>query len=163
MSHPAKHAETCASAIGPAGVLARALVGITFIALALLWRDPDSQDAALGLVAMPGVIVGALAARAHRWPHPLRASGPLAHALNAAVIIALFAVPTTAGAAFLFYGTSMLVAAARRQGGCEVTVIANNLLHRDDHIGCPLFLPIDAIEATRRHRRVGALQDTESG
>ena len=87
MSHPAKLADACASAIGPAAVLARVLVGITLIALALLWRDPDSQDAALGLVAMPGVIVGALAARAHRWPQPLRASGPLAHALNAAVII----------------------------------------------------------------------------
>ena len=39
MSHPAKLADACASAIGPAGVLARVLVG-------------------LGLVAMPGVIVG---------------------------------------------------------------------------------------------------------
>lgn len=80
MSHPVKLADACASAIGPAGVLARALVGITLIARALLRRDPDSPDAALGLVAMPGVIVGALAARAHRWPQPLRASGPLAHA-----------------------------------------------------------------------------------
>lgn len=162
MSQPTQLADACADAIGPVGVLARALVGITLIALALLWRDPDSQDAALGLVAMPAVIVGALAARARRWPQPLRASGTLAHALNAAVIIALFALPATAGAALLFYGTSMLVAAARRQGGCEVTVIANNVLHRDDHVGCPLFLPIDLIEATRRHRQAAALQDTAS-
>lgn len=150
MSQPTQLADACASAIGPAGVLARALVGTALIALALLWRDPDWRDAALGLVAMPAAMTGALAARAHRWPQPLRASGTLAHTLNAAVIIALFALPASAGAAFLFYGTSMLVAAARHQGGCEVTVIANNLLHRDDHVGCPLFLPIDAIEATRR-------------
>ncbi|MBA3748724.1 MAG: hypothetical protein H0W96_14705 [Solirubrobacterales bacterium] len=54
MSHPAKLADACASAIGPAGVLARALVGITLIALALLRRNPDSQDAALGSSRCPG-------------------------------------------------------------------------------------------------------------
>ncbi len=54
-------ADACASAIGPAGVIARALVGITLIALALLWRDPDSQDAALGLQL--GVFGGVLLER----------------------------------------------------------------------------------------------------
>jgi hypothetical protein len=41
----------------------------------------------------------------------------------------------------------MLVAAARRGGGCEVTAISNALLQRDDQLGCPLFAPLDVAEA----------------
>jgi hypothetical protein len=70
--------------------------------------------------------------------------------VNAAVFTPLFLIPATAGGAFLFYGSSMLVAAARRSGGCEVTAIANVALGRDDQVGCVLFAPIDAVEAGRR-------------
>ena len=68
----------------------------------------------------------------------------------------LFALPATAGPTFVFYGTSMVLAAVRRAGGCEVTAISNVLLRRDDQIGCAPFGPIDLIEAnagdTRRAR-----------
>lgn len=47
-------------------------------------------------------------------------------------------------------GVSMLVAAARRSGGCEVTAVANAVLGRDDQAGCVLFGPIDAAEGDRR-------------
>ncbi len=88
----------------------------------------------------------------------------MGHALNLAVMIPLLWLPATAGAALLFVGASMLVAAARRSGGCEVTAISNVVLNRDDQVGCPLFAPLDAAEARlKRGRRktespgVGAL------
>jgi hypothetical protein len=132
------------------GRLARVGVGFTFIALALFWRQPDWQDAVLGLVLMPAVVLGAAALWARRSPQPLSATGPIGHAVNIAVLIPLFALSETAGAAFLFYGASMLVAAARANGGCEVTAVSNVVLGRDDQVGCPLFAPVDAVEESVR-------------
>lgn len=143
-------AAACAPAgdsVGAAGRLARLIVGLTFIALALFWRDPELVDFVLGLVVAPLFVVGLLAFRAHRVGRPLRAIGALGHAANLLILIPLFAIPATAGAALLFYGASMLFAAARAAGTCEVTAISNAVLGRDDQIGCPLFWPVDAAEA----------------
>ena len=88
----------------------------------------------------------ALAAAAGRIGAAARLVVGIALTVVAAV---LFALPATAGPTFVFYGTSMLVAAMRRTGGCEVTAISNLLLHRDDQIGCALFGPIDLLEPER--------------
>jgi hypothetical protein len=69
------------------------------------------------------------------------------------VIVALVVNPYTGGAATLFYATTLLVAAWRGQPGCEITVLSNWILRRDDQVGCPLFAPIDALEARQRTRR----------
>jgi hypothetical protein len=74
--------------------------------------------------------------------------------LNCAVIVALVVNPYTGGGALLFYGATMLVAAWRGQSGCEITVIPNVVLGRDDQIGCPTLSLIDDAEA--RLRRTGA-------
>jgi hypothetical protein len=132
--------------IGPAGRLARIGVGLALIGLALFWRDPDWLDAALGLVIAPALVLGVMSWRARRSPGPLRATGPVGHAVNLPIVIPLFALPTTAGAAFVFYGASMLLAAARRNGGCEVTAVSNAVLGRDDQVGCALFAPVDLVE-----------------
>jgi hypothetical protein len=137
--------------IGPIGIGVRLLVGALLIALALFWRDPSWRDAVLGLVLMPAIVLAALAVRARFAPAPLDATGPLGHLLNAAVFVPLFFIPATAGAAFLFYGASMLVAAARRSGGCEVTAISNLLLRRRDEVGCMLFAPVDIAESRSGH------------
>jgi hypothetical protein len=142
-------AGDCAQ-IGPAGVCARVAVGLTLIYLAFFWRDPSWVDPLVGLVVMPYAVTGLLALRARHEQRPLRATGPLGHVANAAVFVPLFAHPATAGAAFLFYGGSMLVAAARRAGGCEVTALANAHLNRDDQVGCVLFAPVDLAEARLR-------------
>lgn len=139
--------------IGPAGRLARAGVGLALVALALFWRDPDWQDVLLGLVIAPALVLGAMAWRARRSPEPLRATGPAGHAANVAIAIALFVQPATAGAAFLFYGASMLLAAARRNAACEVTAFSNALLGRDDQVGCTLFAPVDLVEEAIAARR----------
>jgi hypothetical protein len=137
-------------ALGSWGTLARVAVGLLSIYLALFWRDPEWSDAALGLVVMPALVVTGVLLWTRRRPGPIRATGPVGHLVNLAVLIPLFSLPATAGASFLFYGASMLVAAARRTGGCEVTAISNALLKRDDQVGCPLFAPLDMAEARLR-------------
>jgi hypothetical protein len=108
----------------------------------------------LGLVVLPGVAIGLFAWRARHHPAYLNATGPAGHLANALVFAPMLILPATAGGALLFYGSSMLVAAARRSGGCEVTVIANTVLGRDDQVGCILFAPIDLTErAINRDRR----------
>ena len=142
----AADSNTACVPIGPLGRLARLATGLALIALELLWRDPSWRDAVLGLVVAPGIVVAVAAVRARRSPEPLRATGPIGYALNIAVAIVAFGIPATAGAAFLFYGSAMLVAAARAQAGCEVTVGSNVLLRRDDQVGCALFAPVDHVE-----------------
>jgi hypothetical protein len=136
-----------ADAVGPLGALARVGFGVLLIALEIFWRDPRWQDPLLGLVGIPAVVLGVAYARSRWRPRPVRATGPVGHAVNVGVVVPLLAFPATAGGAFLFYGASMLVAAARRNGGCEVTAISNAVLRRDDQVGCVFFAPVDLVEA----------------
>jgi hypothetical protein len=154
---------TGTGSIGPAGISARLAVGLGLIALALFWRDPAWSDVLLGLIVLPVIVVALTAWRARRSPALLRATGPIGHLFNAAVFVPLFLLPATAGAAFLFYGSSMLVAARRRGGGCEVTAISNTVLGRDDQVGCMIFAPIDIAEAQLRRDKgaIGPNSDLE--
>jgi hypothetical protein len=136
--------------VGPLGVLSRGCVGLTLIALAVFWNDPGWADPLIAFVFKPGVVTGLLALRARRTQRRLRATGPIGHLANCAVFVPLFLHPTTAGSAMLFYGGSMLVAAARRSGGCEVTAISNAVLDRDDQVGCMVFAPVDLVESRIR-------------
>jgi hypothetical protein len=103
----------------------------------------------------PSTVNLALAAARRYATRPLRFTGPLGHTLNYAAIVALVANPYTGTAAALFYAASLLVAAWRGQPACEVTVLSNLFLRRDDQIGYPVFAPIDVAEARRRSRRPG--------
>jgi hypothetical protein len=143
--------------IGPAGTTLRVLVAAALVYLAgaadgLPWSIAWS-DLMLGLIALPAltVMLGLTARRYAR--RPLRFTGPVGHAVNCLVIVALVANPYTGGAAALFYAATLLVAAWRAQPGCELTVVSNWLLRRGDQVGCPLFAPIDAVEARRRSRQ----------
>ena len=68
---------------------------------------------------------------------------------NCLLAVALFSVPYTSGAAALFFGMSILLAAWRAQPGCEITVVSNLVLGRDDQVGCCFFGPVDDWEARR--------------
>jgi hypothetical protein len=151
MTKPVHAAHSLPSAIGPLGVASRLVVGVLLIGLAVFWRDPSWTDLALAL-ALAAIFVCAGALLAQAGSAPVRATGPVGHLLNAAVFVPLFIIPATAGAAFLFYGASMLVAATRRSGGCEVTAISNAVLDRDDQVGCMIFAPVDIVEARLRRR-----------
>ena len=138
--------------IGPYGTAARALGGLGLLYLAgavdgTPW-DVDWYDPVVGLVVLPGLALALGLFARRQGLGPLRSTGPRAHLLNCALIVALLVNPYTSGGATLFYATTMLLAAWRGQPGCEITVISNAVLGRDDQVGCPLFLPIDAAESS---------------
>ena len=138
-------------AIGPLGSLARIAV-----AAGLLWlalgddRGLTWGAALLRLVAYPAALLLAQVLRSRFSPAPLRATGPVGHAVNAAIVAGLLLVPfppDVRDGAALFYGASLAVAAWRGYTGCEVLAIPNWLLRRDDPVGCAVFLPLDELEA----------------
>ncbi len=111
----------------------------------------------LGLVGFPAVLLAWQWLRARRSRLRLQATGPLGHALNPAVFLALYLAPWYApalwfasDAALVFYGTSMVLAALRGYAGCEVLAVSNWLLGRNDQVGCVVFSPIDRLERRRR-------------
>ena len=143
---------TSGRSIGPVGTIARAVVGVALLVGALADQSGlQVHEAVLGLVVFPAVTVG-IGLWAARYAHgPLRFTGLGGMAVNCTIIVTLFVIPATAGAAVLFYGVSLLVGAARGLPHCEDTAISNLILGRDDQIGCPVFTPIDTMEA--RHRK----------
>lgn len=145
--------------IGPLATALRVVVAVGLLYLAggsdgLTW-SVEWYDVGGGLVALPALtILLGLVARRYA-AKPIRFTGPAGHALNCVAIVALVANPYTGGAATLFYAATLLVAAWRGQPGCEVTVLSNWILGRDDQVGCPVFAPIDALEAAHRPQRTG--------
>ena len=136
--------------IGRIGTASRVLVGLALLYLALAdggsWGLPW-HEALLGLVVFPAVMVALGLGARLLGVGPVRFNGPVGIAANTAVVVALVLSDYTAGAAALFYGVTLLVAAWRAQPGCEATVLSNWILGRDDQIGCPTFTPIDEAEA----------------
>jgi hypothetical protein len=146
-----RHAPGRRCGIGPLGTAARVLVAgvlpgsVTWGHLARGFRPAAWL---LGLVGFPALLLAGQWLRARRTPAPLRATGRVAHALNLAVFLVLYLLEPTSDAALVFYGASMLLAAAAGYAGCEVLAVSNWLLGRDDQVGCAIFGPID-----RRERR----------
>ena len=142
--------------IGTIGTVARVALGIVLVgdvAWGHLTAGFHPAAWAVGLVVFPIILLAWQWLRARRGTGRLQATGPLGFALNAAVFLALYLTPLyapalsfTSDAALIFYGTSMLLAAARGYAGCEVLAMSNWLLRRDDQIGCVVFWPIDQAE-----------------
>ena len=135
--------------IGPLGTTARVLVAgllVGSVTWGHLTRGFHPSAWLLGLVGFPAVLLAGQWLRARRTPTPLRATGPVAHALNLAVLLALYLWEPTSDAALVFLGASMLLAALRGDAGCEVLAVPNWLLGRDDQVGCAVFWPIDQRE-----------------
>jgi hypothetical protein len=140
--------------IGPWGTAARVVVGallVGSVAEGHLSGDFHPWPWILGLVGFPLVVLAWQRWRASRHPSRLAATGPAAQLINIAAFAVLYLTPVTSDAALLFYGTSMLLAAARGYAGCEVLAVSNWLLRRDDQIGCMVFGPVDTAEHARRH------------
>lgn len=150
--------------IGPIGTTTRVVLGLIFVVVLGIpggvttvhgqYRYTfDVLSVILGAVVFPAVALGLHWFWVRRRSAPLRETGPVASAINFVVLLVLFLMPWYApriyfiatGAA-LFYGASMLLAAARGRAGCEVTAISNWVLHREDQVGCPVFTPIDSLE-----------------
>ncbi len=138
--------------IGLVGTLARIAIGFAFLYLALTefgtpnW-DLDWYSVPLGLIVFPAALLLFQAVRLRFTSDRLNATGVLGFGVNFAVGAVLISFDYTRDAALLFYGASMLLAAARGYAGCEVLAITNWVLRRDDQVGCVLFSPLDEIES----------------
>ncbi len=139
--------------IGPIGTAVRIAGGLGLLYLAgadgLSW-DIHWYEPVIGLAVLPAIMLAVGLVARHHNTGPLRLTGPKWTCLNCAVIVALVINPYTAGGALLFYGATMLIAAWRGQPGCEITVIPNVILGRDDQVGCPTLSLIDEAETRLR-------------
>jgi hypothetical protein len=151
--------------IGPIGTMSRLVVAPFLLYIAFVDGPPFAEgfewglrwyDLMVGLLLLPAIMLGIGLAARRFAPAGVRFMGVAGTLLNAAVLVAL-ANPYTGGGAALFYGGTILIAAARGQAGCEGTVLSNWILHRNDQIGCPTFTPIDVAEARFRRSRTGAI------
>jgi hypothetical protein len=150
--------------IGPIGTASRVLGGIIAIAIPITLGGIGWWDLAAGLAGLPLLAVTAfhvVRAGYDRW-----VQGGLAFQSGTcwgaacwllAIVLALF-VPVTAltpisGTAFwIWIGTSLILAAARGYGGCEILAFPNALTGRRDQLGCLVYSPIDRTELRRRAR-----------
>lgn len=150
--------------IGTVGTTARVVIGLLLLLYGLVGGRVDLTggevrtgfdplSVAIGVVAFPAVLLAWQWLRARSNPTRYEATGPLGTAINITVFIALVLTPVyarplafTSNAALVFYGASMLVAAVRGYGGCEVLAVSNWILRRDDQIGCLVLSPIDDFE-----------------
>lgn len=141
--------------IGPLGTVSRILVGGLMVGAAVA-QQVGVGEWLLGAVVMPGLFLGWQSIRVRRDQAPIRATGPVGHLVTLVAFLifyltTFYAPPwsVTSGAALIFFGGSMLVAAIRGYRGCEVLAVSNWVLRRDDQVGCVLFSPIDRLESAR--------------
>ena len=135
--------------IGPVGGMSRALVGLAALGAAAMLDATDTVHWLAGLVGLPALTLIVMTVIRRGRPDA-DWTGPEGHLANTAIAVVIFVVsPPTA---MIFYGTAMLLAAARGYGGCELLAFSNAILRRNDEIGCPVFSPVDAIETHRRRR-----------
>jgi hypothetical protein len=156
-------------AIGAWGTSARIVLGLVLVGSVLYGHWARGWHPAawlLGVVGFPVVVLAWQWWRSRHHLARLRASGPVGHAVNLGLFLALYltwwyapALGVVSDAALVFYGGSMLLAAARGYAGCEVLAASNWLLGRDDEVGCAPFWPVDALEARRTGR--GATEYTQ--
>lgn len=151
--------------IGPIGAASRAVGGLVAIAVPIALSGIGWWDVAAAVIALPLITLALSAlvtAGYERYaPESLArrhsiCSGPacvlVATVVGVAIALAI-ATPVSEVAIWCFFGVSMLVAALRGYGGCEVLAIPNAITGRRDQIGCILYTPIDAAEARSRRSR----------
>ncbi len=134
--------------IGWIGTIARVIGGLGALYWGVMHGLPRTElawlDLFLGLAAYPAGSVLVMAIRQRLTREPLRAYGGFGYCVNIGIGIALFSV--TPHAAALFYGSALLLQAARRDPGCEILAFSNVLLRRNDQVGCAVYTPLDAVE-----------------
>lgn len=157
--------------IGTIGVTSRVVVGLAFLVFGAFGHSTAAASGrmigidfghlqingaalAVGLIGLPALTVAVQFLRSRRDASRLNEIGPGAAMINIVVTLGLviatvYFAPAVAFIGFgavVFYGASMLLAAIRGYGGCEVLAASNWILRRDDQIGCLLLSPIDHLE-----------------
>jgi len=153
--------------IGPLGTAARVVLGAILVGFGALGGrlvipgghpqlEWDWAALALGLVGFPALLLALQWLRLNRDPARFEETGSLATTLNILIFAVLVSAARVAPIAFIgfaalvFYGASMLLAAARGYGGFEVLAVSNWLLRRDDQVGCLVLSPLDRLEQSSR-------------
>lgn len=147
--------------IGPIGTVSRVVGGAIAIAVPIEVWGATWWDWAAGLVGLPlfaaaagaavAAVCGRRASAEPARPGPMgrgAAWGLLVVVLGGATALT-YVTPVDGTAIWIFVGTSMLLAAAKGYGGCEVLAFANAITGRRHRIACLLLGPIDAAEAMR--------------
>lgn len=142
--------------VGPLGTTARAIVGTCLVVAVWDLHGLRAWDVIGALTVMPAIaflavlgVNGAVGTDIKR-----RARRPWSGVQIAAACIVIVAViglgtaltfvtPLDGGSLLLFFGFSMLLAAALGYDGCEVLALPNLALGRREAIWCPLYSPLD--------------------
>lgn len=148
--------------IGPIGTASRVLGGLISIALPIALAGLTWWDAGIALLALPAIatLAAILLTSTLRGVAPRMLASrhaicsPAGCTLIAIVVLAnsgLVALTAANGnvTMWVWLGASMLLAAVRGYGGCEVLAAPSLITGRRDHIGCLLYSPIDRWEAAR--------------
>ena len=148
--------------IGPIGTAARLIGAGVAIAVPTLLDQFSGWDLLVGLVGLPLLAtVGFEVVRAgyERYvPGGITSqAGTCTGAvcwLIAIVVAALIPLaaftPVTGTSLWIWIGSSLVLAAVRGYGGCEILAFPNALTGRRDQVGCIVFTPIDRAEARLR-------------
>jgi hypothetical protein len=151
--------------IGPIGTVSRVIGGLVAIGLPIVLSGIGWWDVGAALIVFPAMATAlatlVTAAYEHYSPGSLMkrhvvCSGPgcVLTITIVAIAFTLSALTPISDVAFwVWLGASMLLAAVRGYGGCEVLAFPNVITGRRDRIGCILYTPIDAAEARHRARR----------
>ena len=140
----------------PVGRLARALTGAVLLGLVgslALAVAPTALGLGAAVVASLVAfylglhqLVVRRAARVGRWSGAVLANGPVV------AVFVLGGVPGRLGVA-TFVGASLLLAAWRADGGCEVLAIPGAVVGPRTHLACLAFTPLDWLERRLTRRR----------
>ena len=69
-------------------------------------------------------------------------------ATTAVVLVFVFGGPAGSLGTLIFVGVSLVLAAIRAEGGCEVMTLPGMVLGNRTHLACVIFSPIDWVQAT---------------
>lgn len=142
--------------LGPLGRAARLVVGLLLVGSVVHGQLATHLRPAtwvLGLIGFPALVLVWHWWHIRRHPARFYYTSPLSFVLGILLFLGLYliwwyapALSVTSDAALIFFGGSMILAALRRDAGCEILALSNWLLRRHDQIACAVFAPIDAPE-----------------
>jgi hypothetical protein len=149
-----------ARALGPIGTAARAIAGTVLVLVPIASHGLARWDIFAALIVLPALSVALDRLLAAGVTRLAEVSGRLASdvtrtwtvhltalvAILASATALTYVTPIDAGAIWLFFGVSLVVAAVRGDAGCEAVAIPNAIFRRRERTGCVAFALVDSLE-----------------
>ena len=147
-------------ALGPVGTAARGFAGGLLILVPIASDGLARWDAFGALIVLPALSIALDRLLAAGVTRLAEVTGRLASDVTRTWLIHLgalvlilasataltYGTPIDAGAIWLFFGVSLVVAAVRGDAGCEAVAIPNAIFRRRERTGCVAFLLVDLLE-----------------